>query len=154
MIHGQPAPARSARGPLVRSNRDRFRWMTALALGFALAAAALWVVGIPPVDIHGPLHYRGIMDPLCGATRATFLLLSGDFGAAALYNPGVFALAAVVLLILVRAAVGMLTGRWFDLIVDARWRRVVLVVLVAAVLVLWIRQQVNADLLMAPWPPG
>lgn len=154
MIHGQPAPSRSARGGLVWSNHDRFRWMTRLALGFAPAAAALWVFGIPPVDIHGPLHYAGIMDPLCGATRATYLLLSGDIGAAALYNPGVFVIAAVVLAILVRGAVGKLTGRWFGLVVGARWRRILLVVFVAAVLMLWIRQQVNADLLMAPWPPG
>lgn len=153
-MHGQSAAARSVRGGLVWSNHDRFRWMTALALGFALAAAALRVVGIPPVDVHGPLHYLGIMDPLCGGTRATFLLLSGDIGGVALYNPGVFAIAGVVLAILVRAAVGTLTGRWFDLVVAARWRRVVLVVFVAAVLVLLIRQQVNADLLMAPWPPS
>jgi len=38
-----------------------------------LGATALRIADVPDVDLHGPLHYLGIMDPLCGGTRATFL---------------------------------------------------------------------------------
>jgi len=37
----------------------------------------LAAVGLPPVDLHGPLHYLGVMDPLCGMTRGTVAVLRG-----------------------------------------------------------------------------
>ncbi|MGW5440736.1 DUF2752 domain-containing protein [Nocardia asteroides] len=104
------------------------------------------------MDLHGPLHRIGIMDPFCGGTRATYLLLTGDVGESIHYNPGVLALAGVVVVVLVRGAVGVLTGRWLHLTLRPRQRRVLLIVVAVAAVALWVRQQVNADLLTQPWP--
>ncbi|GAB3167527.1 hypothetical protein GCM10027059_28570 [Myceligenerans halotolerans] len=35
------------------------------------AAAAMAAFGLPPVDLHEPLHHLGAMSPPCGATQAT-----------------------------------------------------------------------------------
>ena len=51
--------------------RDQQRLISFLAMisvGFAVAMA---VFGLPPVDLYGPFHRFGIMDPLCGGTRYT-----------------------------------------------------------------------------------
>lgn len=131
---------------------DRLQWLTISALVLSVGAAALRVVGVPTVDLHGPLHYIGIMDPFCGGTRATYLLLAGDVSESIRYNPGVPALAGVVVVVLVRAAFGVLTGRWLHMTLRPRLRRVLLIVVAVAVVALWVRQQVNADLLTQPWP--
>ncbi|AIG80435.1 Putative membrane protein [Amycolatopsis japonica] len=112
----------------------------------------LRMVGVPTVDLHGPLHYLGIMDPLCGGTRATFLLLTGEATAAARYNPLVFPLAAAVLCMLVRSGVGMIAGRWLEIRLPRRWRRGAVAILIIGVAALSVRQQWNAELLMQSWP--
>lgn len=48
------------------SDRDQSAWPAGAAAFAVLAALALRIVGVPPIDVHGPLHYLGIMDPLCG----------------------------------------------------------------------------------------
>jgi hypothetical protein len=58
-----------------------------LAAAGLLAAGVLAVVGLPPVDLHGPLHRLGIMDPLCGMTRGVVAVLRGQLGRAVAYNP-------------------------------------------------------------------
>jgi hypothetical protein len=110
-----------------------------------LAAAVLAVVGLPPVDVHGPLHRLGIMDPLCGMTRGTVALLRGRFGQAVAYNPASPLLIAGAVLTLGRWLVGRLTGRWLD----ATLRQTPLTVGLAAALVLalWVNQQAHAALL-------
>ncbi|SDM29664.1 Protein of unknown function [Lentzea albidocapillata subsp. violacea] len=113
---------------------------------------ALRIVGVPPVDLHGPLHYLGVMDPLCGGTRATFLLLSGDLAGAARYNPIVFPLAAVAVLVFARAVVGMTTRRWLDVQLGRMSRIAAWTALALALVLLEVRQQLNADLLMQAWP--
>jgi hypothetical protein len=45
---------------------DRHRWAGLLAVAGLAAGGAMAIFGLPPVDLHGPLHYAGIMDPLCG----------------------------------------------------------------------------------------
>ena len=67
----------------------------------------------PTIDLHGPLHRFGIMDPFCGGTRATFLLASGDFAAAAEYNPAVFPLALSLAALTVRVLLGVTSGIWY-----------------------------------------
>ena len=134
------------------SDRDQSAWPAGAAAFAVLAALALRIVGVPPIDVHGPLHYLGIMDPLCGGTRATFLMLSGDPSAAARYNPLVFPLAAVVLVVLLRAGIGTLTGRWLNVRPSRGVRRALLVVVAVAVAALAVRQQLHADLLMQGWP--
>jgi hypothetical protein len=51
-------------------DHDRVHDLTIVVSAGLLVAATLAVFGLPPVDIHGPTHYVGIMDPLCGMTRA------------------------------------------------------------------------------------
>lgn len=48
---------------------DRHPTMTSLVVIGIPLLMLLAVVGLPPVDIHGPLHYLGIMGPTCGMTR-------------------------------------------------------------------------------------
>src|SRR6266851_1560891 len=72
---------------LTWDDHDRLARLTGLA-GVGLAAgAATAIFGLPPVDIHGPLHYAGIMDPLCGVTRGVRLALLGRVAQAWRYNP-------------------------------------------------------------------
>ncbi|MDX8143193.1 DUF2752 domain-containing protein [Lentzea sp. BCCO 10_0061] len=134
------------------SDHDRAAWCTKAAVLFGVAAVALRIVGVPPVDLHGPLHYLGVMDPLCGGTRATFLLLSGDLAEAARYNPIVFPLAAVAVLVFARAVVGMTTRRWLDVQLGRMSRIAAWTALALALVLLEVRQQLNADLLMQAWP--
>jgi hypothetical protein len=105
----------------------------------------LAVVGLPPVDLHGPLHHLGIMDPLCGLTRGTVAVLHGQLGQAVAYNPASPLLTAGAVLTLGRWLVGRLTGRWLD----ATLRRTPLTVglVTALVLALWVNQQAHAALL-------
>lgn len=66
---------------------DRHPALAPAAAGGLLAAGGLAVVGLPPLDLHGPLHYLGIMDPLCGMTRGTVAVLQGQLGRAVAYSP-------------------------------------------------------------------
>lgn len=135
-----------------RAGGDRLQWLTLSALAFVVGAAALRVVGVPSVDLHGPTHFLGLMDPFCGGTRATYLLLTGDASESLRYNPGVLVLAVVVGLALARGAVGVLTGHWIQFAVRPGVGRALRILAVVAVLGLWVRQQINADLLTQPWP--
>jgi hypothetical protein len=129
--------------------RDTHRSVTRLTLAGWLAAVALAVVGVPRADLHGPLHFVGIMDPLCGGTRAAYLLAHGQWAAAWSYNPVVFPLAVAAVLLVCRAVVGWSTGRW--LAVHLADRRLLMLVLFVALAALEVRQQLHADLLTAPW---
>ncbi|NEW33313.1 DUF2752 domain-containing protein [Nocardia cyriacigeorgica] len=136
-----------------RRRGDRLLWLTVSAVVIAAAATALRVVGVPSVDLHVPTHFLGLMDPFCGGTRATYLLLAGDVSESLRYNPGVLVLVlAVVVLALARGAVGVLTGHWLQIALRLGMGRALWVVVVIAVLALWVRQQINADLLTQPWP--
>lgn len=120
-------------------------WITAAGVVGALLMATL---GFPPVDMHGPLHrIWGIMDPLCGGTRAVYWMARGRLDVAWRYNPGVLALGTFVAAVYVRAYYGRLRGRWLAV----RMRRGPMMVLVAvSLLALEINQQMNAALLMRP----
>jgi len=124
---------------------DRHPTLAPLAAAGLLAAVLLAVVGLPPVDLHGPLHRLGIMDPLCGMTRGTVAVLHGRLRQAWTYNPASPLLVASALLALGRWLFGRLTGRWLD----ATLRRTPLTVGLAAALVLalWVNQQAHAALL-------
>ena len=128
------------------ADHDRLRDLTIVVLAGFLLAAALAVLGLPPVDIHGPMHYVGIMDPLCGMTRAVRLFVLGEVRRAFDYNPASLLLALFGILMLGRAVFGHLTRRWLDVRLQlSSTIRAVCVVLVAA---LWINQQAHASLLM------
>lgn len=109
------------------------------------------VFGLPPVDLHGPLHHVGIMDPLCGGTRAAAYTGRGEWPLAWRYNPlWILAVLAAALAGL-RAGIGALTGRWVTLSVAWTPRRVRVVLVTATVLLvaLTVRQQFRAELLIA-----
>ena len=113
--------------------------MVLAGVGGALVMARF---GLPPVDLHSPLHRVGVMDSLCGMTRASAALGRAHLATAWRYNPAVFLLAAAV--VLVRVVVAAATGTWWW--VRARGWRVWLAVLGGAVS-LEVNQQLHARLL-------
>lgn len=124
---------------------------TWLAVTGLVIAVALALFGLPPVDLHGPLHRLGIMDPLCGATRSWYLITQGQLREAIRYNPAAPILLVATVVACARAAVGWATGRWVTVRVSRRISLPHMVVLVIAVAALEINQQLHAELLMAPW---
>lgn len=126
---------------IVQVGADRFRWLLWLVMSGGLAAVALAALGLPSADLHTPLHWVGVMDPLCGMTRGVRQLARGDVGVAWSFNPGVFLLGALAAGVLVRAVVGLRTNTWLELrVVEPRVVRVVVGVGIAA---LWINQQLH-----------
>jgi len=125
---------------------DTVRDLTLITLVAYGIAAALAIFGLPPVSLHGPLHFVGIMDPLCGMTRAVRFLALGDVGNAIRYNPASALLAILTVGILVRAAIGAWSGRW--LIVHVQRSRSVLALSMFLIAAIWINQQAHATLLM------
>jgi hypothetical protein len=129
---------------------DRYPWWTTVALVTAATTTLLAVIGLPPVDLHGPLHYFGIMDPLCGGTRSVYLSTHAHLAAAIQYNPAAPLVPLVALALLVRAFVGRVFGWW---ITPSRPRRGLVVwCAVIALIALGINQQLHAELLTTPWP--
>lgn len=133
------------------SDHDRMPSFTHAAVFLFIGAITLGLVGVPPIDLHGLLHYVGIMDPFCGGTRAMYLLTTGDVAGAAHYNPIVSPLAASVVLLLARAAIGWTTRRWIDMTLTRTGRRLLLAALLLGVVALGVRQQLYADMLMRSW---
>lgn len=125
---------------------DSSRWLTRFVLLGIGGAVALAIFGLPPVDLHSPLHFRGIMDPLCGMTRAVRALARADVRTAIEYNPASLLLAAGAGVMVARGVVGWRTGRWLGFVISRR--RTVLIVALVLVALLWWRQQANAELLM------
>jgi hypothetical protein len=132
---------------LVRRHDAHPAW-TRIALCGLLAALLLAVFGLPPVDLHGPLHHIGVMDPFCGGTRSVYLTLRGHLRDAVLYNPAGPALVVAALTLLVRAAIGWSSRRWLDVHLP---RRVIIPVAVVILAALEMNQQLHAALLMQPW---
>lgn len=136
-------PARSVERPAA----VRPVWV-AVALGGLTAAVVLAVCGMPPVNLHGPLHFLGVMDPLCGGTRSVYLTLHGRWAAAVTYNPAGPALVLGAVAVLVRAARG--SRMWAPKTITVP-RRVRVALGVLAVVALEVHQQLHAGLLMSPW---
>jgi hypothetical protein len=135
------------------SKSDRMRVVTLLGAAGLVASVAMAVVGLPPVDLHGPLHRMGIMDPLCGGTRAARLTTQGRLLEAWRYNPlGILATFAAALAV-ARLAVGLVMRHWLN--VRVAWTptriRLALALLAIATIALEIRQQGRADLLLKPY---
>jgi Protein of unknown function (DUF2752) len=123
------------------------RQWTWLAAGGLLVGAVLAVTGPLPIGLHGPLHYLGIMDPLCGMTCGVVWTLRGHLGRAWTYNPASPLLVAGAVAVLVRVGVGWRTGRWLTVTLGDSWLLGGIVVVV--VLALWANQQHHAALLVA-----
>jgi hypothetical protein len=127
------------------AREDRHRMLAPLAAGGLLTAGMLAVVGLPPIGLHGPLHYLGIMDPLCGMTRGTVAVVRGQLELAWAHNPASPLLVTGAALALGRWMVGRMTGRWLN--VHVRPSRVAWATGAVAVLALWVNQQAHAALL-------
>lgn len=131
--------------------RDRHLIVTVTAIGLLVTAVGMALFGLPPVDLHGVLHHFGIMDPLCGGTRAARYAAAGQWGEAWRYNP----LGIVVVLtgaaMSLRAVAGVLTARWLtvSLCWTPRRKAAVIAVLVLLTVALAVRQQLSAELLIA-----
>ena len=109
-------------------------------------AGALALFGLPPVDLHSPLHHLGIMDPLCGGTRGLRAAALGRFGQAWSYDPLSVVLFVGACAALARVAVGRLTRRWLTV---HRGRGVPFWLgLSAALAALEVNQQAHAAFLM------
>jgi uncharacterized membrane protein YfcA len=121
---------------------------TWIALAALVIAVLLDVLGLPHADLHGPLHYLGVMDPFCGGTRSVYLTLHGQLRDALRYNPAGPLLVAAAVAVLIRAAVGRSTGYWLSVHVP---RRILIPVSVLAVAALEINQQLHAGLLTQRW---
>jgi hypothetical protein len=135
--------------PAVRVRRhDAHPLWTRIALCGLLVALLLAVVGVPHVDIHGPLHYLGVMDPFCGGTRSVYLTLHGHVRDAVRYNPAGPVLVVAAVALVLRAAVGWSSRRWVDVHVPSRLLIPVAVVMLVA---LDVNQQLHAALLMQSW---
>lgn len=111
-----------------------------------MVAIALAIFGMPPVNLHGPLHFARIMDPMCGMTRAVASLVRGDLARAIWYNPA----SPVVLLggvaALARGVYGRRAGRWLNVSWRSPARITMVVILVTA---LEVNQQMHADRLLS-----
>ncbi|MBB5161715.1 DUF2752 domain-containing protein [Mycobacterium sp. AZCC_0083] len=145
---------RRAGWPLLRVEPvDSHPWWTWLALLSTAMIVVLAVAGLPPVDLHGPLHWLGIMDPLCGGTRSMYLTMHGHPADAVHYNPAAPLVPVATFVLLVRAVVGRLYGWWITPVMP---RRVVFACCAAIVMIalvaLEIHQQLNAELLTSRWP--
>ncbi|MGH3813432.1 MAG: DUF2752 domain-containing protein, partial [Pseudonocardiaceae bacterium] len=119
--------------------------VTLLSVVGLLAADAMAFFGLPPVDLHGPLHRLGIMDPLCGGTRAARYAALGNWTAAWRYNPlGILAVLSAAAAGL-RWLTGALFSRWltFTLRWTPRRRRLALALLAAAFVAMTVRQQLR-----------
>ena len=126
---------------------DQHRHLLILAVAGAGVATVLAVVGLPPVDLHNPLHRAGIMDPGCGGTRALRLAARGDILGALSWNPASPVLLIGALGYIVRTIVGAATGRWLN--ARATWQpRTYMILGCVAMVALEVRQQGIASRLM------
>ena len=129
---------------------DELRAISAVGVLGLIATLLLATRGLPPTDLHGPLHTAGIMDPLCGGTRAARLTARGDLAEAWRYNPLGIAATLAAAAASLRLVVGHLTHRWITIEVAWTPRRIRTALLLAALttFLLEVRQQGRADLLL------
>ncbi len=126
---------------------DAFPWLSPLAACGLVAATLLAIIGMPPVNLHSPLHFMGIMDPFCGMTRGAAATMRGELLTAWRFNPASPLILLLGVAALVRTGCGRFAGRW--LTVDYRRTTISTALIAIAVVALEINQQLNADLLMA-----
>lgn len=123
-------PGPSPRPPAIDfavTDRDTHRIVTATAAIGLAATAVLAALGLPAANLHGPLHFLGIMDPLCGMTRGLFHAGRGEWSAAWRYNPARLLLVGGAVAAPLRAAVGFGARRWVTVRVGGPWRAAVMV---------------------------
>lgn len=141
---------RSTRHPVVslrRERHDRHPAFTRPAVIGIPLTVLVAILGLPPIDIHGPLHYLGIMGPTCGLTRGVMWAVRGDLARAWQFNPASLLVVLTLIGLTIRAALGRTTGQWLTL--HLRWRPWLWLIPALLTVFLAIRQQNNIDLLLA-----
>jgi hypothetical protein len=134
---------RSVRVWVERSRRDPLPGLTIVAMAGLVVGVLLARFGMPPVNLHAPPHFWGIMDPLCGMTRGSAATLRGDLGKAWWYNPASPLVIAAGFAVVARWALGLATGRW--VCVRLQRTRLGVAVLASAFVVLDVYQQLHVD---------
>ena len=139
-MNGPMSPLSPARSRLEWSwqPKDRYPLVTWFGVAGLAAASLMALFGLPPVELHSPLHHLGVMDPLCGGTRAARYTMRGEFVNAWRYNPlGIVAVAAAAAMT-GRALIGALTRRWLTVAIQwsPRGRRVVVALVIIALILL------------------
>lgn len=124
----------------------RWGWWGESGAVVVLVATGMAVLGMPSFSLHEPTHFAGIMSPTCGVTRSVVAVFRGDLATAWLYNPLGLVVAAVAGSGVLMLAVGLLSRRW--LVLRLRPGRFGWGLLVVALIVLEVRQQGRADLLI------
>lgn len=132
-------------------SRDSHRWVTLVGVVAVATAAGMAIFGLPPVDLHGPLHWNGIMDPFCGGTRAAFYTARGQVGRAWEYNPLGILVVVLGVAVLLRSVIGLVSSRWLTIgiVWTAHRRCLTFLVVVVLLTALEVRQQMRVDLLTA-----
>jgi hypothetical protein len=141
------APSRRYAPHVSWDDRDRGWSLTLVAMIGLGVGVVLGAFGMPPIDLHTPPHQLGIMDPLCGGTRAVRYTLLGRWHDAWRYNPLSPVLVVGAALALVRHMMGTLTGRWLTISIP---RRLIVVVALLVLVPLEVNQQLHASLLQGP----
>ncbi|MGH8872991.1 MAG: DUF2752 domain-containing protein [Acidimicrobiia bacterium] len=126
---------------------DRLTTVSRLALVSIPLVVLLALFGLPPGDVHGPLHYLGIMGPTCGMTRGVMWTTRGDLFRAWQFNPASLLVLPTMIGLMARAVYGRVTGRWLNLRI--RWRPWLWIIPALVLLLLSIRQQLNVEFLLA-----
>jgi len=125
---------------------DRYPTWTGLALVGVPLTILVAVFGQPPLILN-LAHLVGVMGPTAGMTRGVMWFARGDLIRAWAFNPASLLVLPSVAFLLVRASYGRITGRWLS--VSLPRRRWLVIVVTLLVLLLTVRQQLNADFLMA-----
>ncbi|HUP75848.1 MAG TPA: DUF2752 domain-containing protein [Acidimicrobiales bacterium] len=125
------------------AERDRVPVLSAAALVGVVAATLLAAFGVPPVSIHAPPHFVGIMDPFCGMTRGVAAVARGDLAEAWWFNPASPLVVVASLVMLSRSAYGVTSGRWLEMRIAHR--RLMVAVVLVAMAVLEVNQQLHVD---------
>jgi len=147
MSHTHQSDAREKVIDLRWDGHDRHPTFTRLALLGVPVVALVAFLGLPPLDLHGPLHYLGVMGPTCGMTRGVMWTARGDLAQAWRFNPASLMVVPTLIGLTGHAVYGRITNRWLNL--HIRWRPWLWVVPAAIILTLSIRQQLNIDFLLA-----
>lgn len=124
---------------------DPYPWLTWAGLCGLAVAIGFASFGLPPISLHGPLHFAGVMDPLCGMTRGTTATMRGEISEAMRFNPLSPLIPALLLATVVRSIGGRWSGRW--LCTRYVIRPLPLALALIAVTALEVNQQLHADLL-------
>lgn len=128
------------------SDVDGIPSITALAAVTPVLAAIFARWGIPRVDPMWLFHWAGVVGPSCGLTRAVVALARREPGRAWRFNPAGYVVFGGAVVLLARAAVGLMARRW--LVIRPACPRLAVAGAAVAFILLWVNQQSHAAYLL------